>query len=149
VVDRETIWSKMVGERRQQDTQLKVVTEGHSASEKTHSLVRTPLGSLRVPTWLSGKAIIFVFAVIVLGVIIKVQPFDRVEESNCLAMLVFCTLLWATEVGLAMLVIPCSKLIVGNPLGYPPLRDEFLRTFPYRHSWCPSNNGRHRCSNAS
>ena len=98
VVDRETIWSKMVSERRQNDNQLKVVTEGHSSSEKTHSLVRTPLGSLHVPTWLSWNGIICVVAAIVLVVIVKVNPFDRQEESNCLAMLIFCTLLWATEV---------------------------------------------------
>ena len=92
----------MVSERRQNDGQLKVVTEGHSSSEKTHSLVRTPLGSLHVPTWLSWNGIICVLAAIVLVVIIKVNPFDRQEESNCLAMLIFCTLLWATEVSLRL-----------------------------------------------
>lgn len=51
------------------------------------------------PAWLTTKGLIFVFALAVLTVIVQVQPFKRVEESNCLALLVFCTILWATEVG--------------------------------------------------
>jgi len=44
------------------------------------------------------KGMIFMFALAVLAAIVIVKPFERVEESNCLAMLLFCTILWATEV---------------------------------------------------
>jgi phosphate transporter len=46
------------------------------------------------------KGMTFIFALVVLATVVAVQPFARVEESNCLAMLLFCTILWATEVSL-------------------------------------------------
>lgn len=122
----------MVAQRRREDNQLTVVEQGHHASEKTQTLVRTPIGSLRVPTWLSGSAIIFVIATIILVVIIQVQPFEREEESNCLAMLIFCTILWATEVSLDSRIANyrLSSRIPGNP----SLCNEFLRPFPDCHT---------------
>lgn len=60
--------------------------------------LRTPLGKVRVPDWFSSKGLVFSLACAALLGVVVGQPFDRVEESNCLAMLVFCTILWATEV---------------------------------------------------
>lgn len=93
VVDRETVWGKMIERRRQGDSNLKVV----ALTEKGYNTIRTPIGSLHFPAWLSIKAIIFLFACVTLVTIVRIQPFDEVAESNCLATLVFCTILWATE----------------------------------------------------
>lgn len=93
VVDRETVWGKMVEQRRKGDSNLKVV----ALTEKGYNTIRTPIGSLHFPAWLSIKAIIFLFACVTLVTIIRIQPFEQVAESNCLAMLAFCTILWATE----------------------------------------------------
>ncbi len=102
MVDRETVWSKMVQERRREDGQLRVESADGPMSmyEKAHgSLIQTPVGSFRLPAWLSGKGIIVLVALGVLVGIVVGQPLEKVEESNCLGMLLFCTILWATEVG--------------------------------------------------
>lgn len=133
VVDRETVWSKMVSDRRREDAQLTVVEHGQHASEKHHTLVRTRFGSLRVPNWLSGSAIIFVLAVVIMVVIIQVQPFEREEESNCLAMLLFCTILWATEVS-RFERKKWRSTAHSVHLGNPTLRNQFLRPVLDRRS---------------
>lgn len=98
VVDRETVWSQMVSGRREQGIFRSVEPDEHvSAYDKNNSSIRTPLGRLGVPSWWSGKAAIFLVALAVMFTVVQIQPFDRVEESNCLAMLLFCTILWATE----------------------------------------------------
>lgn len=94
VVDRETVWAKMVDERRREDGNLKVVKQEEHVSVHDKNTWRARLGL----TWVSGKFLTFVLACGVLATIVGVQPFEREEESNCLAMLVFCTILWATEV---------------------------------------------------
>jgi phosphate transporter len=101
VVDRETVWSKIVQERRREDDYLKVVEADGPLStyEKTHGrLIHTPIGNFRLPSWLSGKACIFLVAVATLVGVVAGQPLQDVEQSNCMAMLLFCTILWATEV---------------------------------------------------
>ena len=104
VVDRETVWSQMVSGRREQGIFRSVEPDEHvSAFEHPKGSIKTPLGRFGLPSWWSGKAAILVLALGVMFVIIQVQPFERVEESNCLAMLIFCTILWATEVSLEVL----------------------------------------------
>ncbi|GHJ86009.1 hypothetical protein NliqN6_2411 [Naganishia liquefaciens] len=97
VVDRETVWSRMVQERRRENQQLKVVGPDGAqyASEKT--VIRTPIGTLKLPSWIARRPLIFILACGVLVGVIQAKPFDREEESNCLGMLLFCTILWATE----------------------------------------------------
>ncbi|ORX38546.1 SPX domain-domain-containing protein [Kockovaella imperatae] len=89
VVDRETVWSQMVSGRREgifrsveQDVDHPAF--GSANVEKKHSILTT-------------KSLIFAFALAVLIGIVLIQPFPSIPESNCLAMLVFCTILWATE----------------------------------------------------
>jgi len=97
-VDRETVWSQMVSGHRGQGIFRSVEPELLVTGGETKRSFRTPLGRFRVPDWFSAKGLIFGLACGVLAIIVAVQPFERVEESNCLAMLVFCTILWATEV---------------------------------------------------
>jgi len=99
VVDRETVWSQMVSGHRTQGIFRSVAPDmDNSRFEDRKSIVKTPFGRYRLPIWWSGKAFIVLMALAMLFAISQVQPFARVEESNCLAMLVFCTILWATEV---------------------------------------------------
>ncbi|KAJ9123204.1 hypothetical protein QFC22_001397 [Naganishia vaughanmartiniae] len=97
VVDRETVWSKMVQERRRDNAQLKVVGQDGALSASEKTVLKTPIGTLSLPSWISRRPLIFILACSVLCGIIRLQPFDKEEESNCLAMLIFCTILWATE----------------------------------------------------
>ena len=92
VVDRDTVWSQMVSGHRSQGIFRSVETEADDAFETSAA------GNRMLPAWFSMKGIFFGLAAVALVVIVQIQPFDRVEESNCLAMLVFCTILWATEV---------------------------------------------------
>lgn len=65
-----------------------------------YPVLRTPLGTLYFPRWLSKGGAIFAMATILLLLMCTgtIKTFQRVEERNCLAMLVFCSILWATEV---------------------------------------------------
>ena len=92
VVDRETVWSQMVSGHRSQGVFRSVELQTDDAFEVSAARYRW------TPSWMSTKMIILILAFIALVVIVQVQPFRRPEESNCLAMLVFCTILWATEV---------------------------------------------------
>lgn len=89
----------MVQERRRDNAQLKVVGQDGDLMGSEKTVLKTPIGTLRLPSWISRRPIIFILACSVLCGIIRLQPFDKEEESNCLAMLIFCTILWATEVG--------------------------------------------------
>lgn len=114
VVDRETVWSQMVSGRREQGIFRSVEPDEHvSAYETPKGSIRTPLGRLGLPSWWSAKGAIFVVALIVMFVVVQVQPFDRVEESNCLAMLLFCTILWATEVCPVLVISPVHQIFTN------------------------------------
>ncbi|KIR29057.1 phosphate transporter [Cryptococcus deuterogattii 99/473] len=98
VVDRETVWSQMVSGRNRSEGIFRSVTPDQIAStEPNKNVLKTPCGSFRVPTWLTMKAAMVILATVSSILIVHLQPLERVEESNCMAMLVFCIILWATE----------------------------------------------------
>jgi len=94
VVDRETVWSHMVSGKRDQGIFRSVEQTVDMPSFEGKTMGRT------WPAWITVRGVILLLATGVLIGIVQWQPFVRVEESNCLAMLVFCTILWATEVSL-------------------------------------------------
>ena len=60
----------------------------------------TPIGRFVCPTWLLGSTMLTLLAVVaVFFVLLFVPIMERSEQQNCLALLVFVSLLWATEVG--------------------------------------------------
>lgn len=98
VVDRETVWSQMVSDRRGQGIFRSVEPDEQlPAFERPKRGLRTPCGRVGYPRWFSQRGFIFLIALASMAAIIAVNPLGRIEESNCLAMLVFCTILWATE----------------------------------------------------
>jgi phosphate transporter len=146
----------MVQDRRRENHQLKVVGGDGTqyASEKT--VIRTPIGTLKLPSWISRRPLIFILACSVLVGIIRAKPFDREEESNCLAMLLFCTILWATEVcsraSFDLLLPRLTGIVTGNPT----LRHQFLRAILDRCSpydsfkrWRGRSIECHRCYEVS
>lgn len=61
----------------------------------------TKVFGFTLPIWLGIPALQLAIAFTLLTLLLKapgLRIFPRVEEQNCLAMLVFCTILWATEV---------------------------------------------------
>lgn len=106
VWQRNTVWREMIGiERRAQGAALERTVMGSGKRDdykaKKPFRLRTPCGSLTVPSWLSMSTLHLIIAFTALVALLKapgLRFFNRVEEQNCLAMLVFCTILWATEV---------------------------------------------------
>ncbi|EST08630.1 SPX, N-terminal [Kalmanozyma brasiliensis GHG001] len=106
VWQRNTVWREMIGiERRAQGAALERTVMGSGKRDdyeaKKPFRLRTPCGSFTVPSWLSMSTVHLIIAFTALVALLKapgLRFFNRVEEQNCLAMLVFCTILWATEV---------------------------------------------------
>lgn len=104
VWQRNTVWREMIGiERRAQGATLEqTVMKASTGGEKPRpTRIRTPFGAITLPIWLGISTVQLVTAFTLLVLLLKapgLRFFSRVEEQNCLAMLVFCTILWATEV---------------------------------------------------
>ena len=64
-------------------------------SRSSNFIVRTPLGELKF----KKKKVFFPVAIAVFVGVLTAKPVKGVEANNCFAILVFATLLWATEVG--------------------------------------------------
>ena len=113
VWERNTVWREMIGiERKAQAANLGIRNTmlGQDTDPKKARLqgdeeggatkeVRTPLGSTRCPKFLiSGTFWTLVTVVAVFAVLLAVPIMDEPEQQNCLAMVIFVSLLWATEV---------------------------------------------------
>ncbi|KAJ1035635.1 hypothetical protein NDA18_000412 [Ustilago nuda] len=106
VWQRNTVWREMIGiERRAQGAALERTVMGAGKRDEYEAKkpvrFRTPCGSVALPAWLSMSTVHLIIAFTALVALLKAPGlsfFNRVEEQNCLAMLVFCTILWATEV---------------------------------------------------
>ena len=113
VWERNTVWREMIGiERKAQAANLGIRNtmlgqdsdhkkarlqgdEEHSSSKE----VRTPLGRTRCPRFLLGGTFwVLVSTIAIFAVLLAVPIMDEPEQQNCLALVVFVSLLWATEV---------------------------------------------------
>ncbi|KAL5359656.1 SPX domain-containing protein [Aspergillus floccosus] len=113
VWERNTVWREMIGiERKAQAANVGIRRtllggdedpaaarrQGDELAKEAKEF-RTPLGVFHPPEWLcslSFGTLIFILAVFV--TMLTVPVMDKPEQQNCLAMLVFVSLLWATEV---------------------------------------------------
>lgn len=123
VWERNTVWREMIGiERKAQAAKMGVsrtMFGGHrdnrdtrltgDAEEGPSKELRTPLGRYRCPRWLlSWNIVVLVGIFAVFIILVNSRMLDSVEQRNCLAMLVFVSLLWAFEVSAnAFYVITC------------------------------------------
>lgn len=113
VWERNTVWREMIGiERRAQAANLGVrqtLLGGTEDSREAHKQgdekpsdtteVNTPVGRYRLPAWLVSSSFFTLIAIIaIFFVLVFVPMMEKEEQQNCLAMLVFVSLLWATEV---------------------------------------------------
>lgn len=93
--ERDTVWRTMISQERRgaHDGQVKALG-GHVEQEESAALtLPTPVGRLRF----TAKAAFFVAAVIVFIVLLNSRIYPSTEANNCFAILVFSTVLWATE----------------------------------------------------
>ncbi|KFA50504.1 hypothetical protein S40293_03033 [Stachybotrys chartarum IBT 40293] len=111
VWERNTVWRDLIGlERRAEAARLgqALLGQGNTAmhtrlqgdDEQLVSLkqIPTPLGRLRLPAWLVSSSILALVLCIVAFFLLLFIPFmEKEDEQNCLALLVFVSMLWATE----------------------------------------------------
>ncbi|KAL4948375.1 SPX domain-containing protein [Aspergillus filifer] len=131
VWERNTVWREMIGiERKAQAANVGLrrtllggdadpTTARRQGDEQATSSkeVRTPLGVFSFPTWLcSANFATLVATIVVFAVLLSVPIMEKPEQQNCLAMLVFVSLLWATEViplFVTSLLIPFLVVLLG------------------------------------
>lgn len=136
VWERNTVWREMIGiERKAQAANLGIRNTmlGQETDPRKSRLqgddaagalkeIQTPLGSTKCPKFLlSGTFWVLVADIAVFAVLLAVPIMDKPEQQNCLALVVFVSLLWATEV--RMLNMIHRKEILTLLTGNPALRD--------------------------
>lgn len=113
VWERNTVWRDMIGiERKAQAAALgirstllggKRPTQDTSDEGTKEIEFGTPVGKIKLPRWcptwlFSANMATLLISIGVFFVLIFTPTFKSIEQSNCLAMLVFVSILWATEV---------------------------------------------------
>lgn len=117
VWERNTIWREMIGLERKgwsgggsgggarrastggAGVDKPIVKESPAhADEHVDTFVSTPVGRLRVPRWVTKETLGGTIALLAFVGILSSNLFDRVEERNCLAILVLASIFWAMEV---------------------------------------------------
>lgn len=92
--ERDTVWRQMIGRERRGDG-LEAF-EGATLvkpEEPPVVKVKTPIG----PFMLTKRKIRFLLSIILFFVLVNIPFVQGKEANNCIAILTFCTVLWATE----------------------------------------------------
>ncbi|KAI9754618.1 MAG: low-affinity phosphate transporter [Lichina confinis] len=114
VWERNTVWREMIGiERKAQAARLgwrptllggpqdhaRIQRQGDAEETEAGKVVDTPVGRIRCPPWLFSPSAFLLLAIVVIFVVLLSVPIlNSSQQQNCLAMLVFVSMLWATEV---------------------------------------------------
>lgn len=112
VWERNTVWRDLIGiERRAEAASLgqtllgtggkpsKTRLQGDDEPYPDTKVISTPIGRFTCPTWLFSSGMFFLLGSMVLFFALLFIPImEKPEQQNCLAMLVFVSVLWATEV---------------------------------------------------
>lgn len=113
VWERNTVWREMIGiERKAQAANMGIrrtlLGRGNDPSnaqlqgdepEIGTKELQTPLGRLRCPRWLFSSNFFTLLGILAVFVILlRSSVMEKREQQNCLAILAFVSLLWATEV---------------------------------------------------
>lgn len=116
VWERNTVWREMISIERRAEAasvnQFRSLLGGTSTpTSSEEQIVATPIGKYRVPRILLNPTLWTLLTIIAVFLALIVAPtLDSPEQSNCLALLVFTSLLWATE------VIPLFTTSLAVPL---------------------------------
>ncbi|KAL4918293.1 SPX domain-containing protein [Aspergillus aurantiobrunneus] len=159
VWERNTVWREMIGiERKAQaanvgirqtllggDTDPAAARRQGDEQAAESKELRTPLGVINAPTWLwSSNFMTLVVVLVVFAVLLSVPIMEKPEQQNCLAMLVFVSLLWATEViplFVTSLLIPFLVVLLGimksEEKPYKRLGPKDATTVAFGAMWTP------------
>jgi phosphate transporter len=131
VWERNTVWREMIGiERKAQAANMglrrtllgvdndpaKARLQGDDYDPADMKELDTPVGRFRAPAWLfSSTLLTLIIIVAVFFILLNIPIFQKVEQQNCLAMLVFVSLLWATEVCIKRSCFSAILTVTGHP----------------------------------
>lgn len=120
VWERNTVWREMIGiERKAQAANMgirrtllgrdndpaKARLQGDDDVNADMKELETPVGRFHYPSWLfSSTMLTLVIIVAIFVAMLNIPIFESIAQQNCLAMLIFVSLLWATEVSYPCLV---------------------------------------------
>jgi hypothetical protein len=143
VWERNTVWREMIGiERKAQAANIgishtllgrdttggKIRRQGDDV-ESDMKEVDTPIGRYRCPQWLLSRTFWILLSCIAVFVVLLVVPImEAPEQQNCLAMVIFVSLLWATEVRIMFWAILMIVWLITT--GYTALRHVPAGSFP-------------------
>lgn len=93
--ERDTVWRQMINQARRGEDGGRIAMGGSLVVEPEKGLlnVQTPAGRVKLTT----KQLYLVAAVAVFFVLLNLDVVDGEEANKCFAILVFATILWATE----------------------------------------------------
>lgn len=149
VWERNTVWREMIGIERKAQAANIGITQTLLGQETRGGKIRrqgddfepemkevdTPIGKYRCPQWLISRTFWMLVACIAIFVVLLVVPImEKPEQQNCLAMVVFVSLLWATEVSYGVCGA-CPILIVT---GYTTFCHVPSCALPSSHARCRS-----------
>lgn len=157
VWERNTVWRDMIGmERRAEAASLGRALLGRDISTGAARLqgdeelnaptkeISTPLGRFRLPLWLLNTSMLNLVAILAIFVMLLVAPImEKPEQQNCLAILVFASLMWATEaipLFVTSLTIPflCITLrVVRSDDGNKRLSSKDATSVVFSSMWTP------------
>ena len=160
VWERNTVWREMIGiERKAQAANLGVrrtllgsdndpanaQLQGDEPGAGHSKEIQTPVGRYRCPRWLFSSTFFLLLGIIAVFVVLLVTPImDKPEQQNCLALLVFVSLLWATEaipLFVTSLTIPFLAVVLrvarsDNP-PYRRLEADQAAKYVFAAMWTP------------
>ncbi|KAL7624740.1 low-affinity phosphate transporter [Parahypoxylon ruwenzoriense] len=158
VWERNTVWRDLIGlERRAeaaslgqgllgaQNDGMKMRLQGDDAPVTPVKEIRTPIGRFTCPTWLFSSTMFTLLGTMAIFMILLIVPImEKPEQQSCLAMLVFVSLLWATEaipLFVTSLLIPflCVVLKVVRMDGppYKRLDSKSATAYVFSAMWTP------------
>lgn len=145
VWERNTVWREMIGiERKAQAANMGIRSTLLGGEQEPEALQRqgdevvpvtkeivTPVGRCPVPGWLLSSTFATLLAIVVVfAIMLSVPIMAEREQQNCLAILVFASLLWSTEVRGPFLF---ETMQLTRIIGYSSFRHITLRTIPCRY----------------
>lgn len=108
--ERDTVWRQMIGRERRGEGDPTIPPGATLIQEPEPSLVDipTPVGKFK----LKKRHIFMAVAVAVFTLLLNIQTVEGVEANRCFAVLVFCTILWATEAIPLFVTSMCVPLLL-------------------------------------
>lgn len=130
VWERNTVWREMIGiERKAQAANMglrrtllgdnadptKARLTGDEPELSSTKELETPVGRIKYPTWLFSSGFFTLLGIIAIFITLLIIPISKSpEQQNCFAMLVFVSLLWATEVSYHVLDSRIERIYLIN-----------------------------------